>query len=225
MPTPTPTALAPRTTCGTCKAEIDLAGRRVGDGLACPSCKAWVVVLRSRVVGDVPPAMEMGGLGPADQREVADALKRIKRRRVGANHAHVELYPSWAVFVAGVQFYLAAILAGQNLIALGEQRRGRTIQLVGVISYLFVGGGLLAATMLFGDKIPPALLGVVAAAIPLGFAVWFTSAQHSLANSAREHGARNASLLLPALVGVMLAIAQAFAVYFLRLRFLGPYVL
>jgi hypothetical protein len=195
-----------------CGAKIDLTGRRIGDSTRCGGCGALRVVLRSRATGDVPPAARTGGLGAEERAEVRDALKRIKLRRVGQARGHVELYPSWAVFVAGVQFYLSAILAGQNLLALGDPR-GRRLQVIGVVAYVLTGAALLAAFL--WRLLPPEVLLGAAALVPLGFAVWFTATQHEPANAAREHGARNASLVLPALVGLILLIAQAFAVFFL----------
>lgn len=202
----------PRLACA-CGQAIDIPGVRVGESVTCPKCQAVRVVIRSRVTGDVPPAARTGGLSADERAEVKDALKRIKLRRAGAAAGHVELYPSWAVFVAGVQFYLSAILAGQNLVALGEARRGRQLQAIGIISYVACAAALLVAH--FKLNLPrPFMLGLLGV-IPLLFAAWFTSAQHEQANVAREHGARSASLLLPGLVGVILAVAQAFALNFL----------
>ena len=213
--------VSPRLACA-CGAAIDIPGARVGDSVRCPSCQAVRVVIRSRVTGEVPPAAQTGGLSADERGEVAQALKRIKLRRVGAASGHVELYPSWLVFVTGVQFYLSAFLAGQNLIALGDARRGRALQVTGVVSYVLIGVTLLVAYVKL-DLPQTALLGL-AAVIPLIFAIWFTSAQHSPASVAREHGARNAPILLPLFVGVILAVAQAFTVYLVLRAIYGPHM-
>lgn len=213
--------VSPRLACA-CGAAIEIPSARVGDSVKCPGCQAVRVVIRSRVTGEVPPAAQTGGLNAEERDEVAQALKRIKLRRVGAASGHVELYPSWLVFVTGVQFYLSAFLAGQNLIALGEGRRGRTLQVIGVVSYLLIGAALLVAYVKLG--LPQSILLGLAAVIPLLFAIWFTSSQHASASVAREHGARNAPILLPLFVGVILAIAQAFTVYFLLRAIYGPHM-
>lgn len=212
------TTVTPQMSCA-CGATIELQGNRVGDSVPCPSCKALRVILRSRVLGDVPPAAQTGGLTANERQEVAQALKRIKVRRAGAAHGHVELYPSWAVFVAGVQFYMAALLAGQNLQLLGETRRGKQVKVMGVLAYLVTGAALLFA---FLKHVPQPILLVVLAVVPLLFASWFTAMQHGPASVAREHGAKNASLALPLLVGIILSVAQAFAVYFLMRAVYGP---
>lgn len=213
------TSVTPQLSCA-CGAKIEIQGSRVGDSVPCPSCKALRVVLRSRVLGDVPPAAQTGGLTANERHEVAQALKRIKVRRAGAARGHVELYPSWAVFVAGVQFYMAALLAGQNLALLGETRRGKQVKVMGVVAYLVTGGALLFAFLKL--QLPqPLLLGILAL-VPLLFASWFTALQHGPATVAREHGAKNANLALPLLVGIILAVAQAFAVYFLMRAVYGP---
>lgn len=213
--------VSPKLACA-CGASIEIPGLRVGDSVKCTACQQVRVVIRSRVTGEVPPAAQTGGLGAEERDEVARALKRIKLRRVGAASGHVELYPSWLVFVAGVQFYLSAILAGQNLMALGEARRGRSLQVIGVASYVVIGVALLLAYAKL--NLPQTVLLGLAAVIPLCFAIWFTSAQHAPASVAREHGAKNASILLPLFVGVILAIAQAFTVYFVLRAIYGPHM-
>jgi hypothetical protein len=219
------TASGPRLTCRGCKGTIDIPGRRVGDAVDCPSCGIRNVILRSKTMGEVPPAIEQGGLSHDDRLEVQAALKRILTRRHGEAHGHVELYPNWAVFVAGVQFYLSAVMAGQNLIALGEERRGRKVQVVGVLAYVVAVSGVVALRVLLRDRLPDAVYQGLLAGIPLVAATWLTWTQAGPANAAREHGARNAPLLLPLLVGLMLAIAQGFALYFLFLRIYGHHLL
>jgi hypothetical protein len=83
-----------------------------------------------------------------------------------------------------------------------------------------MGAGLLFAFLKLHAP-QPILLGLLAA-IPLVFASWFTALQHGPSSVAREHGAKNASLALPLLVGIILSVAQAFAVYFLMRAVLGP---
>ncbi|RMG10868.1 MAG: hypothetical protein D6731_16615 [Planctomycetota bacterium] len=217
------TQAAPTLDCA-CGHRIPIEGRRIGDGVTCDACGAYRVVLRSRVRGEVPPAAaRAGGLTAAEREEVAEALRRIKLRRVGHAARHLELYPSWAVFVAGLQFYLSAVLAGQNLIALGQEARGRRLQVFGVASYVVLGLLLLGAAF-FAPQVPFPALAAVASLIPLAFATYFTWVQHAPASAAREAGARKASVVLPLLFGLILAIAQAFALWFLRIRLEGPFL-
>lgn len=202
-----------------CGVTFEIPGKRIGDTVKCSSCGALRVVIRSKAQGDVPPAVTAGKLDDEEQREVQDALKRIKLRRAGRATAHVALYPSWSVFLAGVQYYLSAIMAGQNLIALGDEKGGRRLMWMGVISYVLVGVGLLALTFLAGPSLPRWVLYPLLLGIPLLHALWFTSSQHAPAQAAREAGAKNAPVVVPLLIGVILAIAQGFAVWFLKLRF------
>jgi hypothetical protein len=166
--------------------------------------------------------MRARGLSKAERAEVDETLRRIKLRRVGHATRHVELYPSWLIFLAGVQLYLTALLAGQNLIALGEAERGKRLQIVGVLLYLVLGGALLAFA-LGVQAVPGPLKAAIALAIPLGFAAYYTKVQHAASVAAREAGAQGAPILLPALFGMILAIAQAFAVWFLQLQLAGGF--
>jgi hypothetical protein len=181
------------------------------------------VVIRSKTTGEIPAAVRNAGLSASERKDVAEALKRIKLRRVGQATRHVQLYPSWAVFASGVQFYLSAILAGQNLIRQGETARGRRVQAVGIVSYLVVGA-LLVAGAFFLEAAPLALKAGVAILIPLGFASYFTSVQHATCAAARDAGAGTAPVMLPLLFGTILAIAQAFAIWFLKIQIDGPFV-
>jgi len=219
-PTAAPTTRRLACACGH---EIEIPTARVGDSVTCPECRVVRVVIRSKVTGDVPPAVQAGALSREERREVDETLRRIKLRRVGRATRHVDLYPSWAVFVAGVQFYLSAILAGENLKALGDERRGKRVQLLGVGGYVVLGAGLLASTLRWGDQVPFGALLAVLLAIPLAFAVYFTSIQHQAGVAAREAGAQDASVVPPLLMGVILAVAQAFAVWFLKIKIEGPW--
>lgn len=209
---------APRLTCG-CGAAIEIPGKRIGDSVRCGGCGKLRVVIRSQALGEVPPAVQAGGLDEQERREVQDTLKRIKLRRAGRASRHVALYPSWAVFLAGVQFYLAGILAGQNLISVGQEQRGKRLIVAGIASYLLLGAGLLAVGFLAGHSVPRWVVLPLLLAVPLLHAVWFTAAQHAPTQAAREAGATNAPVLVPVLIGAILAIAQAFAVWFIKLRF------
>jgi hypothetical protein len=216
------TTAAPATLeCHGCKAEVPLNGKRIGDSVTCPACKTLCVVIRSRTKGEVAPAKLAGGLAPTERREVAEALHRIKLRRIGQAARHVELYPSWAVFAAGLQFYLSAILAGQNLILQGEEKRGRFLRTLGVVSYVIVGA-FMVALLLVDNPVPMKVKAALALVIPLSFGTYFTYVQHKACAAAREAGAGNAPVLLPLLVGLILAIAQAFAVWFVQIRLQGP---
>lgn len=208
----------PRLTCA-CGAAIEIPGKRIGDSVRCGGCGKLRVVIRSLTGGEVPPAVQAGSMDEEERREVADALKRIKLRRAGRANRHVALYPSWAVFLAGVQFYLAGIMAGQNLAAVGQEARGKRLMVLGIVSYVVLGAGLLALAFLAGQALPRAVLLPLLLGIPLVHAVWFTVAQHAPTQAAREAGATSSSVVIPLLIGLILAIAQAFAVWFLKLRF------
>jgi len=223
MATQPATDLSPHMACPACQHRVDLTGRRVGQSTRCGACQAFVVVTRSKVRGELPAAVAAGELTPEEQREVGEVLERIKLRRIGSATRHAELYPSWVVFVAGVQFYLSGILAGANLAALGDVAGGKRLQLQGVVAYLAAAGLLLGATLSgLGAALPAGVgLGLVLA-VPLAFAAHFTRAQHAAASAAREAGAQPAPVVLPLLVGLILAIAQAFALWFLTLRLEGP---
>lgn len=206
-----------------CERQVSLGGKRVGDSVECPGCFKLNVVTRSNAKGDVPPAVRFGGLAAEERQEVAEVLHRIKRRRVGQAARHVLLYPSWAVFAAGVQFYLSAILAGQNLIAQGEVARGKRLRLIGIVSYVALGGVMLGLGFTL-DSVPLTVKAGVAMLVPLCFAGWLTWVQHTRCAAARDAGAGSAPVLLPLLFGLILAIAQAFAIWFVKLRFDGPFM-
>jgi hypothetical protein len=220
MATSSPVTQFPRLNCS-CGKATDISGRRVGDSLACSGCGQLRVIIRSKVTGDLPAAVEAGALTAVERDEVEATLRRIKLRRVGRATQHVDLYPNWAVFVAGVQFYLSGFLAGQNLIALGQEARGKRVQVTSVILYLVLGAGLLALHYGAGAWLPRVAL-LPALLIPLGFASYYVSIQAAPSAAAREAGAGNASVVLPLLLGLILAIAQAFAVWFLELQ-LNPW--
>ncbi len=209
--------------CHCCGADIPLSGKRIGDSTTCPSCQKLCVVVRSKTKGEVPPAARAGGLVPEERRGVEEALHRIKLRRVGQAARHVDFYPSWAVFAAGLQFYLSAILAGQNLIAQGEEARGKFLRVLGIVSYLAVGA-LMVALLFVPNPIPTWVKASLALVIPLAFGTYFTAAQHRACAAAREAGAGSAPVLLPLLLGLILAIAQAFVVWFVKIRLDGPFL-
>jgi hypothetical protein len=218
----TATVSAPSLECG-CGRVIELGARKIGDSVTCPGCSKLCVVIRSRTKGEIPTAIRSGGLTSGEKREVSETLRRIKLRRVGHATRHVKLYPSWAVFLSGVQFYLSAILAGQNLINQGDPKRGKRLQLIGVVSYVVLGALLMVAGFMV-ESVPPALKAVVALSVPLFFGLYFTWSQHASCAAARDAGAGTAPVGLPLLVGLILAIAQAFAVWFLKLQIDGPFV-
>jgi hypothetical protein len=208
----------PRTECSHCKASVRVSGHRIGDSLPCPECKGLIVIVRSKTVGDLPPAVVTGVLTQEERAEVADALHRIKMRRVGRSSRHVELYPTWAILIGLFQFWLAGILAGRNLVALGQERRGRRMQVRAVVSYVVCTSGVVAFALNFWGDVPAPVHGALMAVFPLLFGVYYAWAQQAPAVAAREAGARSASVAAPMLVGVILGIAQAFAVYFIQSR-------
>ncbi|MCA8925806.1 MAG: hypothetical protein KDD82_28620 [Planctomycetes bacterium] len=218
----TPVA-APTLTCGSCQAVVQLQGKRVGDSIHCPGCKALNVITRTKVKGELPVARRTGGLNADERQNVAETLRRIQLRRLGRSTQHVSLYPNWAVFVAGVQFYLAAILAAENLSVMGFQQRGRRLRVFGIVSYVVLAALVLAEVVFLGDVIPLWVNGIVLGGIPLVMAVYFTNAQAKPTEAAREAGATQSSVLLPLLFGLILAITQAFAVWFLKLQLDRPF--
>ncbi|MGE0707312.1 MAG: hypothetical protein AB7N76_04820 [Planctomycetota bacterium] len=209
--------LAPRLICQGCQASLDLSGLRIGDSIRCSGCDRLEVITRQKVTqGDIPPAKRAGGLTPAERREVDDTLQRIKLRRVGQAARHVDLYPSWAILLAAGQFWLSALLAGQNLIAMGQATRGRRLQVAGGVAYVLLGLIYAGVALKLGATIPPALAVGLLVAPPIGFAAAAYWVQHAACRAARDAGAGQAPVLLPLLVGVIVAIAQAFAVWFIR---------
>lgn len=205
-----------------CGTAIPISGRKIGDSVPCPSCRALRVVLRSKVDGEVPAAGATPRAISDRLPEVQESLKRIRMRQAGAASRGIALYPQWVVLVLGAfGFYLPAILAGQNLLALGLTERGRRLQVAGVVSYLVVGGSLLAAYARWGEVLAApgsALLlqlelgGLLL--VPVIGALVFGLAGRREVGAAFEAGARPASALVPALVGFLLVVAQTFVVQF-----------
>jgi hypothetical protein len=200
-----------------CGSTIEIAGRRIGDSVECPSCKKLKVVLRSKVTGDVLPAFGAPGTISDRLPEVQESLQRIRLRRAGHAARDVALFPPGAVFGAGAfGFYLAAILQGQNLAALGFPQEGRRLQVLGVASYLVLGACLLAASVRLVPALPGGsqlLLGIGLALLVLG-AITCTAIGHGRVRAAFEAGAQPASVMLPALFGFLLAVAQLFVFKF-----------
>ncbi|MEZ6183776.1 MAG: hypothetical protein R3F62_02065 [Planctomycetota bacterium] len=189
MNAPTAPTTQPTITCDACQAAVPIGSKRVGDSLSCSGCKALIVITRSRVKGELPVARRTAGLDGQERQSVVDTLRRIQLRRLGRSTQHVSLYPNWAVFVAGVQFYLAGILAGENLRALGLEREGRRLRTLGVVSYVVLAALVLAELIWLGDTIPRWVNLVVLGGIPLLMALYFTNAQARPTEAAREAGA------------------------------------
>lgn len=217
------TRAEPHLECGECQMRVPLQGKRVGDSIRCSSCQALVVITRSKAKGDVPPqSIRAGGMTHEERAEVADCLRRIKNRRIGRAARHVTLYPSWLVLMTLGQFYLSGILAGLNIAAVGQGQRGRKMQIGAIVAYLLCGVIFLVAAFTVGPELPFALNVAALAGVPLAFGGYYAWAQHTACGSARDAGAENASVVLPLLLGMILAIAQAFAVWFLKLHLQGP---
>jgi hypothetical protein len=199
-----------------CGVVIQIAGRRIGDSVSCPSCKKLRVVLRSKVTGDVLPAA--GAPGISDRLpEVQESLERIRLRKAGHAARDVQLYAPPAVFGVGAfGFWLTAVLQGQNLIALGYERQGRRLQVTAVTVYVALVlvflwlifrnglGGTLGNAYLLGS-----ILGGLAVA-----AAGCTFYGLKSVRAAFDAGARPASPLVPSLLGFLLAVAQLFAFKF-----------
>ena len=223
MSAQTAPSIDPTLVCSSCQATVSLNGKRVGDSVRCSGCKALNVVTRTKVKGELPVARRTGGLNAEERQNVKETLRRIQLRRLGRSTQHVSPYPNWAVFVAGVQFYLAAILAGENLTALGFEQRGRRLKTLGVVSYVLLAALVLGEVVFLGDLIPRWVNAIVLGGIPLLMAIYFTNAQAKQTEAAREAGAGQSSVLLPLLIGLILAITQAFAVWFLKLQLDQPF--
>jgi hypothetical protein len=201
-----------------CGATVEIPGRRIGDTVACSSCRKEQVVLRSKVQGDVPPAD--GAPGQVSDRlpEVQESLERIRLRRAGHAARGVALYPLWSIFALSVfGFYLPAFLAGQNAIALGYKERGRRMQVVGVALYAIVIGALLIAFGRWHDDLVSHWAWKFVTLVPLVGSLPFVLAGRTETQAAFEAGAKPASPVMPGILGLLLAIAQLFAVRFVDL--------
>jgi hypothetical protein len=217
-PTTTARRADPRTECQHCQASVNIAGRRIGDSLPCPDCGKLIVIVRSKTLGDVPPAVVTGILTQEERHEVNEALHRIKLRRVGRSARHVDLYPTWAIYLSVFQFWLAGVLAGRNLVALGQEARGKRMQWTAIAAYVLTTAAVVAFALTFWSSVPAPVHAALMAVFPLGFTAYYTWTQHVPASAAREAGAHNASVVAPVLVALILAIAQAFAIYFVQDR-------
>lgn len=209
--------LVPQIKCQKCGAPIELKGLAVGDSTRCSGCNHFEVITRTKVSqgsGGLPAARR-AGLSAEERLQVNETLQRIKLRRVGHAARHVELYPSWAIMLSAGQFWLSSLLAGENLRAMGEDTRGRRLQILGVVAYLILGAIYVGLGLSVGASIPPAAGVLALVAPPIAFAAWSYWLQHAACSAARDAGAKDAGVLLPLLLGLILAIAQAFAVWFL----------
>ncbi len=210
-------ALVPTLKCS-CGHSVEIPGRRVGDSVECSACRKSQVILRSRVQGEVPPADGAPGHVSDRLHEVTESLERIRLRKAGHAARGVALYPIWAVFSLGVfGFYLPAVLAGQNLIALGFPERGRRLQALGIGLYALVIGAILIAFGRFHDELASHWAWKFVSLAPLAGTVPFVLAGRREIGAAFEAGAKAASPLVPAVLGLLLGIAQFFAVRFVDL--------
>ncbi|MBI3723202.1 hypothetical protein HY251_04500 [bacterium] len=196
-----------------CGSSIEIPGRRIGDTVSCRACGKDSVVLRSKVQGDVPPAANAPGAVSDRLPEVQESLKRIRLRQTGHAARDVSLYPTWALVAAGAfGFYLSAVLAGQNLAALGQPERARRVQVLGVGSYLALGALVLGAYAKLGHRLPLTPAARVWAVLAVAVAGTLLAALRGreAAAAAFDAGARHASVLVPALLGFVLLVAQFF---------------
>jgi hypothetical protein len=211
-------ALAIPTVKCACGATFAIPGHRIGDTVECTACRKSQVVLRSRVEGEVPPAD--GAPGQVSDRlpEVAASLERIRLRRAGHAARGVALYPLWAIFGLGVfGFYLPAFLTGQNTIALGFGERGRRIQALGIGLYAALIAGILIAFGRWHDDLASHWAWKFVMLVPLVGSIPFVLMGRGETMSAFEAGAKPASPAIPAILGLLLAVAQFFAVRFVDL--------
>jgi hypothetical protein len=201
-----------------CGAANEIPGHRIGDTVECSGCRKGQVVLRSRVTGDVPPADGAPGHVSDRLQEVQESLDRIRLRRAGHGARGVALYPLWAVFVVSVfGFYLPAVLAGQNLRALGFPERGRRLQAMGIVLYVTIAGALLVAFGRWHDEPAFQQAWKFSLLVPLVGSLPFVLAGRSEAAAAFDAGAVPASPLVPAILGTLLGVAQLFAVQFVAI--------
>lgn len=206
----------PTLDCTSCKTAIPLDGKRVGDSTHCPKCGQFEVITRTKVTGELATARQRSSLSAAERAQLDETLRRIKLRRRGRASRHVDLFPSWAIFLAAGQFWLSALLAGRNLEAMGDRARGRRLQWTGAALYVGFVVAFLGIWFQFGASIHPAVGLTALVAVAAGFTLSCYLTQHAACSAAREAGAGRAPVLLPLLVGLMLAIAQGFGVWFLR---------
>lgn len=207
----------PRLECGACQASLPLGGKRVGDSVQC-GCGRLEVITRLKIKeGNLPPAKIMGRMEPKERQEVDEALQRIKMRRVGHAARNVEVYPTWAMVLAIGQFWLCGILAGHNLKVTGQPKRGRRIAIMGAVLYAALNLLILGLGIVFEAQLSATWTAWIALLIPVPilFGVYAVAAQNKPARAAREAGARLASVWIPFLLGVIVAIAQAFVALFL----------
>lgn len=201
-----------------CGVAFDIPGRRIGDTVECTGCRKSQVVLRSRVNGEVPPAD--GAPNQISDRlpEVQASLERIRLRRAGHAARGVALYPLWSVFALGVfGFYIPAFLAGANMIALGNGDRGRRTQAIGIGLYAIVIGAILIAFGRWHDDLASHWAWKFVTLVPLVGSVPFVLMGRGVTQAAFEQGAKAASPLIPGILGLLLAVAQFFALRFVDL--------
>jgi hypothetical protein len=201
-----------------CGSLVPIPGRRIGDTVECSVCRKPQVVLRSKVQGDVLPVD--GAPGQVSDRlpEVQESLERIRLRRAGHAARGMALYPTWAIFALGVfGFYLPALLAGQNVIALGSGERGRRLQALGIALYAIVIGGILVAFGRWHDELASHWAWKFVTLLPLIGTIPFALTGREETQAAFDAGAKPASPVVPATLGLLLAVAQFFAVRFVDL--------
>lgn len=209
-----PATVPPLLECGACQTRLPVEGKRVGDSVQC-GCGRLEVITRLKIKeGSLPPAKIMGRLEPKERKEVDQALQRIKMRRVGHAARNVEVYPTWALVLSIGQFWLTGVLASHNLGVTGQPQRGRRIAIAGGVLYVLLNMALLALGVAFWTRLSPIWLAPLVA-VPVGFGVYAVGAQAKSARAARDAGAKSASPWVPFLLGVIVAIAQAFAALFL----------
>jgi len=200
-----------------CGAVVEIPGRRIGDSVECPACRKGQVILRSKVLGgEVPPAD--GAPGQISDRlpEVQESLERIRLRRASHAARGVTLYPPAAVFGAGVLFgfYLSAILAGQNLAALGQPARGRRLQAIGVVLYAVMIGALVYLVGRVEEGPVVNIAGKLGLPVHFILSGVFARFGRRDALAALEAGAKPVAPILPSIIGLLLAVAQFFAIFF-----------
>ena len=204
-----------------CGHKIEIPDKRIGDSVTCPACRESRVVLRSKVQGDVPGSSGAPGAVSDRLPELQESLARIRLRKAGAAARGIALYPVWATVASGVfGFWLPAVLAGQNLAALGDSERGRRLQVLGVTSYTVLGGALLVAwARSWTDLLPVPHQAKLAALVlaPLVGALAFGLVGRREIGAAFEAGAKPASPLVAGMIGFLLAMSQVFLVAFVDL--------
>lgn len=191
-----------------CGQKIPTGGKAIGESLICNKCQCFNVIIRSKLEGPQP---EQGGITrmlTADEKvEVSAAFDNIVRRRATKQDSKAELFKSSWIFVLSLLGpYMGGFLASANLKSLGKPARAKRVLALSLITYL-----ALAVFVIGAHKILSA--GLLWSAI---FAYSFFASLLITMTVSRdtrlgfENGATVQSPLVPALLAVVVALAEGF---------------